>query len=223
MANKTRIPLHHINSHIKLQQSMMTKRKPQSYDYFLVLDFEATCCEEGKMRPQEVIEFPVLKVNAKTYEIDSSFHQFVKPKHHPILSRFCMDLTSITQEEVDGGKPFPEVFKDFDKWIKEDVGINNKFLFVTCGDWDLKTMLPSQCASENLQVPAYCKKWLNIKKSYAIVKGEYIKGMMPMIKGLGLTHTGRLHRGFDDCKNIANILKALADHGCTFLPTMTIE
>lgn len=35
---------------------------PQHYDYFLVLDFEATCERDSKLRPQEIIEFPCLKV-----------------------------------------------------------------------------------------------------------------------------------------------------------------
>ena len=34
----------------------------QQFDYFLVLDFEATCERDTKLRPQEIIEFPCLKV-----------------------------------------------------------------------------------------------------------------------------------------------------------------
>lgn len=70
---------------------------------------------------------------------------------------------------MDDGELFPVVLQEFDKWMKEDVGLNKQFLFVTCGDWDLKTMLPSQCALENLQVPPYCKMWLNIKKVNKII------------------------------------------------------
>ncbi|XP_045610989.1 ERI1 exoribonuclease 3 isoform X2 [Procambarus clarkii] len=223
LSTQERIPLQHFNSRIKQQQSKMSKRVPQQYDYFLVLDFEATCEKSKQINPQEIIEFPTLKVNAKTYEIESQFHRFVKPIHNPILSPFCTGLTSITQDVVEKADPFPTVFKEFDKWIKEEVGLDNTFLFVTCGDWDLKTMLPNQCDLENLQLPSYCKEWLNIKKSYAIVKGDFIKGMMPMIRGLSLIHTGHLHRGLDDCLNIVKILRALADHGCKFLPTMSIQ
>ena len=35
---------------------------PQQFDYFLVLDFEATCERGIKLKPQEIIEFPCLKV-----------------------------------------------------------------------------------------------------------------------------------------------------------------
>jgi hypothetical protein len=48
--------------------------QPQKYDYFLVLDFEATCDEERKIHPIEIIEFPVLKINAHTFQCESTFH-----------------------------------------------------------------------------------------------------------------------------------------------------
>lgn len=223
LASRVWIPLPLFKLNFKIQQANMSTRIPQSFDYFLVLDFEATCDNKKKIEPQEIIEFPVLKVNAETYEVESVFHHFVKPRYHPTLTNFCMNLTSITQTEVDDGELFPVVLQEFDKWMKEDVGLGKQFLFITCGDWDLKTMLPSQCALENLQVPQYCKKWLNIKKSYAVMTGEYNKGMISMMRGLQLSHTGHLHRGFDDCLNIAIILRALANRGCKFLPTMSIS
>lgn len=48
--------------------------KPQNYDYFLVLDFETTCDDKTKLRPSEIIEFPVLKISGKTFECESTFH-----------------------------------------------------------------------------------------------------------------------------------------------------
>lgn len=38
-------------------------------DYFLVLDFEATCKNDGLIQPQEIIEFPVVCVDGRTGEI----------------------------------------------------------------------------------------------------------------------------------------------------------
>ena len=53
--------------------------------------------------------------------------------------------------------------KEFTEWMETDVGLNNEFLFVTCGDWDLKTMLPIQCNYDNIEIPDYLKTYLNIK------------------------------------------------------------
>lgn len=58
----------------KMASSSINSIKPQNYDYFLVLDFEATCDEERKIHPLEIIEFPVLKINARTFQCESTFH-----------------------------------------------------------------------------------------------------------------------------------------------------
>lgn len=57
-----------------MASSMTSTIKSQNYDYFLVLDFEATCDEQRKIHPIEIIEFPVLKINARTFECESTFH-----------------------------------------------------------------------------------------------------------------------------------------------------
>ena len=36
--------------------------RPQVFDYILALDFEATCLENARISPQEIIEFPCLKI-----------------------------------------------------------------------------------------------------------------------------------------------------------------
>ncbi len=58
----------------RMASSVNNSVKVQNYDYFLVLDFEATCDEERKTHPIEIIEFPVLKINARTFQCESTFH-----------------------------------------------------------------------------------------------------------------------------------------------------
>ncbi|EDO45088.1 predicted protein [Nematostella vectensis] len=72
------------------------------FDYYLVLDFEATCDDKNKPKPQEIIEFPVTKVNSRTLQTEAEFHQYVCPTAHPKLTTFCTDLTGITQDMVEG-------------------------------------------------------------------------------------------------------------------------
>lgn len=68
-------------------------------DYFIVIDYECTC-DEPQLENHEIIEFPAVLVDAKTLNIHSVFHSFVKPIETPILSDYCRNLTGITQEEV---------------------------------------------------------------------------------------------------------------------------
>ncbi len=65
----------------------------QDFDYFLVLDFEATCIKDMRINPQEIIEFPCLLVNSRTFEVEARFHRYVKPVYRPKLSPFCIKLT----------------------------------------------------------------------------------------------------------------------------------
>ena len=112
-----------------------------------------------------------------------------------------------------------DVLRDFHQWLTKENLLDPKvkFIFVTCGDWDLYTMLRSQCDYFKLPRPEYFDHWINIKKSFHKAVGKFAKdGMMGMLQELNIKHTGRHHSGIDDCKNIAEILKALAERGYTF-------
>ena len=202
---------------------------PESMDYYLVLDFEATCDDKEQPKPQEIIEFPVLKINAKSLKEESCFHRYVRPTAHPQLTKFCTDLTGITQDMVGGQQPLEEVLLLFDQWIKKEglLDPNVKFTFVTCGDWDLNRMLPSQCKSFGLSHPPYMQSWMNIKFAFRDLMGVHPKGMPDMLQLLDLPLLGRHHSGIDDTRNIARILTKLAglaaSKGCSLGPTSSYK
>lgn len=200
-------------------------QKMQKYNNFLILDFESTCEKNVKIKPQEIIEFPCLWMSSRNFEVISTFHQYVKPKFQPVLTTFCTELTGIIQETVESEPHFDSVFKNFLSWVEDThnkVGKEENFIFVTCGDWDLKVMLPEQCELLNIPIPDFMKKWINIKKEFARIKARFPNGIMDMSKQLNLSHIGRLHSGIDDCKNIANILKQLANEGAVFNQTSAL-
>lgn len=59
-----------------------------SYSFVLLSFF---CCF---IILQEIIEFPVLKVNGITFEIESQFHQYVQPDVNKELTDFCTEVNS---------------------------------------------------------------------------------------------------------------------------------
>ncbi|XP_064311323.1 ERI1 exoribonuclease 3 isoform X1 [Phalacrocorax carbo] len=145
----------------------MSSFPPQRYHYFLVLDFEATC-DKPQIHPQEIIEFPILKLNGRTMEIESTFHMYVQPVVHPQLTPFCTELTGIIQGMVDGQPSLQQVLERVDEWMAKEglLDPSVKSIFVTCGDWDLKVMLPGQCQYLGLPVADYFKQWINLKKVF---------------------------------------------------------
>ena len=113
-----------------------------------------------------------------------------------------------------------QVLKSFHQWLESEKLLDPKtqFIFVTCGDWDLYTMLPSQCNYLQLERPDYFDHWINIKKSFHKATHRFARdGMMGMLQELNIPHEGRHHSGIDDCKNIAEILRALIRRGYVFV------
>ena len=188
---------------------------PEKVDYYLVLDFEGVCNKDDggpAANLMEIIEFPVLKVNAKTFETESEFHSYVQPTTHRLLNPICTRITGITQEMVDGQPTLPKVLESLHSWMLTEGLLDKKvnFCFVTCGDWDLKTGLSAQAAYQKFEYPDYLKKWINVKTYFEATVGKKGKGMAGMLRDLGLQLKGRHHSGIDDSRNIARILRELA-------------
>ncbi len=202
----------------------------QPFEYFIVLDFEATRDRPAPV-PQEIIEFPSVLLSGETFEVVDEFRSFVRPKFHPQLAPFCTELTGITQEQVNDARLFPEVLGDYLAWLRgkglraesQDDGV--EAAFITCGDWDLKTMFPSQCRVCRPSIdpiPHAFQRWVNIKKHFAAwagVKPRKAPGMSGMLRRLRLELTGRHHSGIDDCRNIAKIVRHLAENGVVLSAT----
>ncbi|RXN01357.1 hypothetical protein EOD39_7042 [Acipenser ruthenus] len=126
--------------------------------------------EEGETNERpgsaEIIEFPILKLNGQTMEIESIFHTYVQPVYNPQLTPFCTQLTGIIQSMVEGQPTLQQALQMVAEWMDKENLLNPDVssVFVTCGDWDLKTMLPGQCQHLGLQAPDYFKQWINLKK-----------------------------------------------------------
>jgi len=198
-----------------------SQKNEKQFEYLLVLDFEATCQDGRKISPQEIIEFPCAIINTKNgFKTEDIFHKYVRPIHHPILTDFCTNLTGITQDMVSTSDTFDTVFTQFRTWLENEHGLvgshseqtNDNFAFVTCGDWDLKHMLPEQCRTSQVSIPGYMKKWINIKSSFSSLFGtnKFPKGLSSMLHQLDMEFEGRPHSGIDDVKNIVRIVQHLA-------------
>ena len=199
----------------------------QTFDYLLVLDFEATCQEFGRIKPQEIIELPVVLVNVRQMRVVGEFHRYIKPHFNPQLTPFCTELTGISQELVaDEGISFEEAFAALHKWMQahqllDENGANipNMWTWVTCGDWDLKTALAIHWSAEykaakpRRRLPLYFNEWINIKIAFSkLYPGLKSGGMDKMLSSLHMELIGRHHSGIADSRNIARIaLRMLSD------------
>ncbi|GMH40731.1 hypothetical protein BSKO_08635 [Bryopsis sp. KO-2023] len=196
----------------------------QKFRYFAVLDFEATC-QPGKKRlkPQEIIEFPVMLVDSTTSEVVDVFHEYVRPVVKPSLNRFCINLTGITQKVVSEARTIGPVYDSFLQFVEQHQLSPHNTAIVTCGDWDVKTMWPSQARLSGLKTHPLFNQFINIDKilsKYHMVSGP---GMMNLLAACGLQHEGRHHSGIDDVRNIVRCLQFLLKKGTVLELTWTKE
>ena len=192
---------------------------PKTFDYLLVLDFEANCLENEKLDCQEIIEFPVVPLKTSDLSLAAEpFHQYVKPEVHPEISAFCTKLTGIDQDMVsDGTYTLDVVLRDLDSWMAKNGFNEQNSTVVTCGRWDLNTCLRSEASFKGLKVPKYLKKFINVKDIWMqVLFKKKAAGMPGMLSSLGLELDGRHHSGIDDSKNIAKIVKELLNRGGQF-------
>ncbi len=173
--------------------------------YFLIVDLEATCSNDGTIpsHEMEIIEIGAVMLNRSNWEIDSEYQQFIKPVRHPKLTDFCTELTTITQQDVNTALTFPLVIPDFKQWI--DSYPNN--IFCSWGNYDKKQFI-QDCEFHNLVYP-FGSEHRNIKKEFSLYAGDNKKrfGMAQALKHLGIKLQGTHHRGIDDARNIAAIYK----------------
>ena len=182
----------------------------EKMDYFLVLDFQANH-NESYPDVKEIIEFPVLKLNVATLMVEAEFYTYVQPSVQPNITPFITEYTGITQDMVRGKPYLSEVLEKLHEWMISEGLMDGKlnFIFVTCGDWDLKSALPNNCSFLKLAYQDYLKRWINIKACFQAVTD--IKGydMLPMLDYLGMELKGRHGSGIDNSRNIARIMVEL--------------
>ncbi|MDC0744446.1 3'-5' exonuclease [Polyangium mundeleinium] len=169
--------------------------------FFLVIDLEATCDEEGRIpeKIMEIIEIGAVLVDGATLEPVGEFATFVRPVIRPTLTAFCKKLTTITQADVDGAPTFPAAIEALGRFVGD-----RDALFGSWGDYDRKQF---EIDATRWGVPLPLQGHMNIKKRFSAALGETTRyGMASALERLALPLLGTHHRGIDDARNIARIL-----------------
>lgn len=213
----------------KLFEAGLSNYKDSNPDFFIVIDFEATCEERNPIDYQhEIIEFPAVLVQVRTGDgeprIVDEFHGFCRPRINTELSDFCRNLTRIAQSTVDAAEPFIDVHERFLRWLeKHRLGTENTFALITDGPFDMGRFLYLQVNQTEIDYPEYAKHWVNIRKAFAnFYKRDFyekqqqqhsnnahqakLPGLQTMLDSLGMEFQGQPHSGLDDARNIARIV-----------------
>ena len=171
---------------------------------YLVIDLEGTCCNDGTIHPseRETIEIGAV-IASQSGDILLEYGTIVRPVRHPILTKFCTELTGITQSDVDGAKPFPEVWSSFLQWV------GPRQSFCSWGDYDLD-QFRRDCLFHSLSLwfNSHCNLSTVFSRSYGKRAGNRKAARL-----LGIEPKGTHHRGLDDAKNISAVMAAMIRMG----------
>ena len=171
--------------------------------HYLVIDFEANCCDRGSVPvpEMEIIEIGAVMVEAAAFRVIDEFVSFVRPVRHPTLTAFCTALTSITQSDIDAALGFVDIAARLKVWFAP----YDDFVFCSWGDYDRK-QLDQDCAFHQIPNPIV-QPHINAKREFARRQGLRKRpGLGGAIAEAGLAFEGTQHRGIDDARNIARLL-----------------
>eukprot|EP01122_Echinamoeba_exundans_P008090 TRINITY_DN2618_c0_g1_i1.p1 TRINITY_DN2618_c0_g1~~TRINITY_DN2618_c0_g1_i1.p1 ORF type:complete len:569 (+),score=109.30 TRINITY_DN2618_c0_g1_i1:142-1848(+) len=193
-------------------------------ELLVCIDFEATCEKDDKNYYNEIIEFPAILIDTKKKTVISEFHRYVKPTVNPILSKFCVELTSVTQENIDKSACFDQVLSEFETWLRAHNAYDSSRTAIICdGVWDIQKFIFIEFG-KLLEIKEETRllfsRWMNCKDIFrAFYRGSKsaISGgpvtLSSMLENLGLRFNGRLHSGMDDTRNLSAIILEILKQG----------
>ncbi|MEO0967184.1 MAG: 3'-5' exonuclease [Cyanobacteria bacterium J06639_18] len=174
-----------------------------SYDHYLIVDLEATCCDKFSIpqKEMETIEIGAVIVEAVGLNVIDEFTIFIKPVRHPILTAFCTELTTIKQADLENAPTFSQAAETFKCWFEK----YKNSIFCSWGDYD-KNQLERDAKYHKIPYPMG-NEHVNIKKLFSLALGTKKQyGMAKALKMVGLSMDGTHHRGIDDAKNLAKLM-----------------
>ncbi|MCK8520158.1 exonuclease domain-containing protein [Aquimarina sp. D1M17] len=168
----------------------------------IIIDLEATCWKgtipEGQV--SEIIEIGICLLDRELGTISKNMGILIKPERSTV-SKFCTELTTITQDMLDkDGITFSEACE----FIRTEYN-GHQNTWASYGQYDLN-MLTKQSKYRGIEYPLG-KQHINVKTLFSETKGLRKKvGMKGALGILGIPLEGTHHRGVDDARNIAKIL-----------------
>ncbi|KAJ3304930.1 3'-5' exoribonuclease 1 [Kappamyces sp. JEL0829] len=197
------------------RQDSAREKSDRLPEYYLVFDVEGTCDKDTRFDYEsEIIEFPVVLIEAAKLEVVAEFHRYVRPILNPILSAFCTSLTGITQEMVEQAEPFHVVYSAFNEWLAQYAAPPfRSCLFCTDGPWDLRDFIEKEFVYHGYDRPEFMWSVLDVRKAFTAALGTPSGNLSAMLTTLGLVFEGKQHSGIDDARNIARIVLHLARSG----------
>lgn len=163
--------------------------------------------KESKELPFEIIEIGAIKLNSEHIMIDE-FSELIKPAIYKEMHHITRKLIHLQIEELEKGRPFVEVAKQFLDWCGKDC------IFCTWGVLDL-TELQRNLRFYNMEPIANGPlAFLDVQKLFSIAyeDSKTRRALEYAVDYLKIEKDIPFHRAFSDAYYTAKILAGLPDH-----------
>ena len=144
--------------------------------------------------PFEIIQIGAIKLDSNFNMIDT-FNKYVKPEIYKDIHPFIQDMTGITKSDVKDASNFPQVYKEFKKFIS-----SKKSVLCVWGTSDLKELYRN-VNYYNLPSKTLPKSYINIQeyasKYFKNPTGKSI-GLQNAISILGIEQNRSYHDALND-------------------------
>ena len=175
---------------------------PNSFASVAIIDLECTCDDDQNFGPHEIIEIGAVigTLSQESFKVTSELQIYVKPVINPVLTKFCTELTGITQSTADAAITLENALVALESWLQTI----NVVAWASWGKFDAN-QFSRECDLKALSNPMVGIQHLNIKQLFARKFGHRV-GLERALKLRGLTFAGCPHSGIDDARNLAALL-----------------
>jgi len=178
---------------------------------YVIFDVEYTAWEGVGRRldfaEREVIQIGAMKVNFDNIDINvvSTFLEFVKPTVNPKLSEYIMNLTGITQQNIEEhGLTLNEALNQFEIFCS--YGENKTF------SWgDDSRLIKKNTELVSIEFPSFLSNNTDLKSRIPLIIDKYDLNVSSgnLHRSVGLNLEFKNHDALDDTKSIFETLKFL--------------
>lgn len=176
---------------------------------YIVLDLEWNQGGTGETQknealPFEIVEIGAIKLNADRKMIDE-FNELVKPQVYHEMHHITRKLIHLQMEQLEKGRPFPEVIEGFRSWCGSD------YIFCTWGPLDLGE-LQRNIRYYNLEPLSNGPfRFLDVQKLFSIAceDRKSRRSLEYAIDYLQIEKDIPFHRAFSDAYYTAKVLALL--------------
>ncbi|MDO8601250.1 MAG: 3'-5' exonuclease [bacterium] len=181
----------------------------------VLFDIECTTWEGAAARDwsgpgehRELVQLGAAIVETKSFTEISTFSFLVKPRINPVLSDYFINLTGITQEQIEGALNFSVVLEIFRYWCKG----YQMYTFDKVGSSRLfdRDVLVENCDLYGIEFPFDLERFHNINEIFHR-HGYAVKQSGAAPEAFGVKPPARSHDALNDVRGLILGLKLLSE------------